>query len=141
MQAEGRILYGNLDLYNTRHAVFQPKRMTAAQLETGYWRAYKDFYRWGSILQGASAKLTRSSQLRHVAYAAGWKKFEPLWNLIIRGRRVTLMLPLLETILGEFGRRQAGKCSKSHHTPSQSAAGLQASQRIFTFIAIRSAPS
>ena len=25
--------------------------------------------------------------LRHVAYAAGWKKFEPLWDLVIRARR------------------------------------------------------
>jgi len=46
--------------------------------------------------------------LRHVAYAAGWKKFEPLWNLIIRARRVTMMLPLLETILCEFERTHAG---------------------------------
>ncbi len=112
MRAEGRILHDNWDLYDTRHAVFQPKRMTPARLETGYWRAYKDFYRWGSILRGARAKLTGSAQLRHVAYAAGWKKFEPLWNLIIRARRVTMMLPLLETILGEFGRRQSDNCCK-----------------------------
>ena len=25
--------------------------------------------------------------LRHLAYAAGWKKFEPLWDFIIRARR------------------------------------------------------
>jgi len=51
--------------------------------------------------------------MRHVAYAAGWKKFEPLWNLIIRARRVTMMLPLLETILCEFGRRQSdNRCKK-----------------------------
>jgi len=86
--------------------------MTPARLEAGYWRAYKDFYRWASILRGARAKLTGSAQLRHVAYAAGWKKFEPLWNLIIRARRVTMMLPLLETILGEFGRRQSDNCCK-----------------------------
>jgi hypothetical protein len=35
-----------------------------------------------------------------VAYAACWKKFEPLWDWVIRIRRVTRMLPLLEAVLG-----------------------------------------
>ena len=43
-----------------------------------------------------------------MAYAAGWKKFEPLWDAVIRARRTALMLPVLESILSEFGRRQSG---------------------------------
>ena len=43
--------------------------------------------------------------LRHFAYAAGWKKFEPLWDFVIRARQAGSMLPVLETILSEFGRR------------------------------------
>jgi len=105
MEQEQRIVHGNWDLYDTRHTVFQPKLLTPAQLESGYWKAYKDFYRWGSILQGATSKPTTSGQLRHIAYAAGWKKFEPLWDFVIRLRRVTTLLPLLETILSEFGQR------------------------------------
>src|SRR5215475_12805508 len=50
MEQEERILHSNWDLYDTRHTVFQPKLLTPAQLESGYWKAYKDFYRWGSIL-------------------------------------------------------------------------------------------
>jgi radical SAM superfamily enzyme YgiQ (UPF0313 family) len=107
MRADGRVLHENWDLYDTRHAVFKPKRLTPPQLEQGYWQAYKDFYRWGSILKGASAKETWSGRLRHFAYAAGWKKFEPLWDFIIRVRRVTALLSLLETILSEFGQREA----------------------------------
>jgi len=84
-------------------------RLTPAQLEAGYWRAYKDFYRWGSIVRGAAAKNTWSGRLRHFAYAAGWKKFEPLWDFVIRARQIARMLPLLETILTEFGARHAGK--------------------------------
>ena len=113
MQQEGRILHRKWDLYDTRHTVFQPKLLTPAKLESGYWKAYKDFYRWGSILRGASSKHTMSEQLRHIAYAAGWKKFEPLWDFIIRLRRVTSMLPLLETILSEFGQRD-GTENDSH---------------------------
>jgi hypothetical protein len=45
--------------------------------------------------------------LRHFAYAAGWKKFEPLWDFVIRAKRAGLMLPVLESILSEFGRRSS----------------------------------
>jgi hypothetical protein len=43
--------------------------------------------------------------LRHLAYAAGWKKFEPLWDLVIRAKQAGMMLPILDGILSEFGRR------------------------------------
>jgi radical SAM superfamily enzyme YgiQ (UPF0313 family) len=105
IDAQGRITTQNWDLYDTRHAVFRPARMSAEELERGYWRAYRDFYRWGSIARGAAAHGTVVSGLRHFAYAAGWKKFEPLWDVVIRAKRADMMLPVLETILSEFGRR------------------------------------
>jgi hypothetical protein len=80
--------------------------MLPEELEQGYWRAYRDFYRWGSILQGASTKEDWTGRLRHVAYAGGWKKAEPMWNLAIRARRVVGMLPMLEAVLAGFGSRQ-----------------------------------
>jgi hypothetical protein len=43
--------------------------------------------------------------LRHIAYAGGWKKFEPLWDWVIRARRVSNALPLLEGVLEGFGGR------------------------------------
>ena len=99
MVAEGRISSQNWDLYDTRHTVFRPRQMTAEALETGYWRAYRDFYRWSSIFQGAWSKSNLTGRLRHLAYAGGWKKFEPLWDLVIRLKRVSNFLPLLEEIL------------------------------------------
>jgi radical SAM superfamily enzyme YgiQ (UPF0313 family) len=107
MAAQGRITSGDWDRYDTRHAVFRPARMTAEQLEEGYRRAYRDFYRWGSIVRGARAHETVSSGARHFAYAAGWKKFEPLWDFVIRAKRAGMMLPVLETILSEFGKRSS----------------------------------
>ena len=93
------------DLYDTRHAVFRPARMSADHLERGYRWAYREFYRWRSIVRGASAHEDLAAGLRHLAYSAGWKKFEPLWDLVIRARRAGTLLPVLETILSEFGRR------------------------------------
>lgn len=106
MAAQKRLLHSQWDLYDTRHTVFQPKQMTPSALEAGYWRAYRDFYRWSAIWQGASTKSTLLAQARHFAYAAGWKKFEPLWDLLIRVKRVTQALPVLETILGGLGRNK-----------------------------------
>ena len=106
LTAQRRITVHDWDLYDTRHAVFRPARMSAQQLEEGYWRAYRDFYRWGSIARGATAHSEVSAGVRHFAYAAGWKKFEPLWDLVIRAKRAGLMLPVLESILSEFGRRE-----------------------------------
>ncbi len=105
MAARGRIATWNWDLYDTRHVVFETRGMTAAQLEAGYWRAYRDFYRWGSILRGAWAKDSFAGRLRHAAYAAGWKKFEPLWDFAIKTKRVFHMLPLLEAVLEGFAGR------------------------------------
>src|SRR6195256_413767 len=77
MEAEGRVLHHDWDLYDTRHVVFRPALLQPAELERGYWRAYRDFYRWGSIWRGAATKAAPRDRLRHMAYSAGWKKFEP----------------------------------------------------------------
>jgi radical SAM superfamily enzyme YgiQ (UPF0313 family) len=103
MEAEGRITTRNWDVYDTRHVVYQPAKLSPHALEAGYWDAYHNFYRWGSILKGAATKETLTAKLRHIAYAGGWKKLEPLWDFVIRAKRVTHMLPVLETILAGFG--------------------------------------
>ena len=40
-------------------------------------------------------------QVKHFAYAAGWKKFEFLWNAIIRARQLRMMTPMLEAVLAK----------------------------------------
>jgi len=109
MAAEGRIVHNNWDLYDTRHVVYRPARMTPEVLEQGYWRAYRNFYRWNAIVRGAWAKETLAGKLRHIVYAGGWKKFEPMWDWVIRARRASQMLPFLETILAGFGKHSAQK--------------------------------
>jgi radical SAM superfamily enzyme YgiQ (UPF0313 family) len=120
--AQGRILHTDWDLYDTRHAVFAPARMSPETLEAGYWRSYRDFYRWGSILRGARAHTRTIDRLRHAAYASGWKKFEPLWDVVIRAKRMAVMLPVLEGVLSGFGARDGElDCNlPSSRTPSAS---------------------
>src|ERR1017187_1518472 len=65
MMTQGRLLHRNWDLYDPRHTVFRPARMTPEQLEEGYWRAYREFYRWPAILEGAMTKPSWAGRLRH----------------------------------------------------------------------------
>jgi radical SAM superfamily enzyme YgiQ (UPF0313 family) len=108
MAAQDRILHRDWDRYDTRQVVYRPKRLTPTQLTDGYRRAYRDFYRWPAIWRGAATKESLRGRLRHVAYAGGWKKFEPAWDAVIRAGRVLHALPLLEAVLGGFGERAAG---------------------------------
>ncbi|MBL8046227.1 MAG: B12-binding domain-containing radical SAM protein [Anaerolineales bacterium] len=104
MEQEGRILHNQWDLYDTRHVVYQPQKLTPEELETGYWHAYREFYTWANVARGAWNKTGWMERLRHLAYAGGWKKFEPLWDFVIRAHRVVHALPLLENVLAGFGR-------------------------------------
>jgi radical SAM superfamily enzyme YgiQ (UPF0313 family) len=112
MAQQGRLLHSNWDLYDTRHVVYRPAKLTSEALEAGYWRAYRNFYRWGSILQGAWTQESWKDRLRHVAYAAGWKKFEPAWDMIIKAKRASRMLPILETTLTAFGSHAPQRIQK-----------------------------
>ncbi|WP_432841249.1 B12-binding domain-containing radical SAM protein [Dactylosporangium sp. CA-092794] len=106
IEAEGRIVHRDWDRYDTRHVVYTPRGMTARQLEDGYWRAYRDFYRWGNLWRGAATHERTGDRLRHLAYAGAWKKFERVWDALIRTRQVLHALPLLESALSSFGARR-----------------------------------
>src|SRR6185503_13599401 len=95
MQAQGRIVTRDWDLYDTRHVVYRPARLTAEALKDGYDWAYREFYRWPSIARGSLAHGTIKHQAKHFFYAAGWKKFEPLWDCVIRARQLAVMTPVL----------------------------------------------
>jgi radical SAM superfamily enzyme YgiQ (UPF0313 family) len=117
IQAQGRMVTDDWDLFDTRHVVFKPAKMSAAALEAGYWRAYREFYKWSSIFRGASAVPGMKERLRHVAYAGGWKKFEPLWDWVIRAKRVTSLLPMLEAVLTGFGSHPSGTAPVASQKP------------------------
>ena len=99
MAAQDRIATRNWDLYDTRNVVYRPTGLTPDELKFGYDWAYQAFYRWTSIFEAASAHESLKHRLKHFFYSAGWKKFEPAWDLVIRIKQLSQMRPLLETVL------------------------------------------
>jgi radical SAM superfamily enzyme YgiQ (UPF0313 family) len=104
---KNRIVNWHWDLYDTRHAVFEPKNMSRSELEEGYWWAYKQFYNLPNIVNGALMHDSIWHGIKHLAYAIGWKKMEPFWKIIINTGQLGRMRPLLETILS--GRKVRGR--------------------------------
>ena len=99
MVRERRIVTRDWAIYDTRHVVYQPARLKPEALKAGYDWAYREFYRWSEIAKASLHHGTVKHQLKHFFYASGWKKFEPLWDMLIRARRLAQVTPLLEAVL------------------------------------------
>ncbi len=101
MADQGRILTQNWDLYDTRHMVYKTNHLTPEELKSGYDWAYKEFYSWSNIFKSSLNHDSLKHMLKHFFYTGGWKKFEPLWNFIIKTKSLNNMLPILEAILSK----------------------------------------
>jgi len=99
MTAQKRMTTSNWDLYDTRHVVYQPQGISPQALKVGYDWSYREFYRWGNIFKAARAHRSSKHSLKHLAYSAGWKKFEPAWDFVIRLKQLSQMRPMLEAVL------------------------------------------
>src|SRR5437588_13123840 len=53
MMSDGRIVTHDWNLYDTQHVVYRPLNLTSEALEAGYNWAYREFYRWGSIVRAS----------------------------------------------------------------------------------------
>jgi radical SAM superfamily enzyme YgiQ (UPF0313 family) len=111
MQKAGRITTNNWDLYDTRHVVYQTRRLSPEQLTAGYHWAYREFYRWQNIIRASAGHDSLKHIVKHFLYSGGWKKFEALWNFLIKTKNLNNMLPLLESVLSKV--RMNGFQSKS----------------------------
>ena len=120
MEQSGRILTRDWDLYDTRHVVYQPARLSAAALKAGYDWAYREFYRWSSIARGSLSHGTVKHQAKHFFYAAGWKKLEPVWDAVIRARQLRIMTPVLEGVLSKVTAGGSGDPAASSLTARSS---------------------
>jgi radical SAM superfamily enzyme YgiQ (UPF0313 family) len=124
-EAANRILTRDWDLYDTRHVVYRPARLTPEALKQGYDWAYREFYRWSSITRASLSHGSLKHQAKHFFYAAGWKKLEAMWDTVIRARQLPIMTPLLEGVLSKVtaedsdrAARDYGGISKTRHAAS-----------------------
>ena len=101
MQEQGRIISRNWDEYDTRHVIVKPRLMTSDQLLNGYHGAYKSFYSWKNIAKASTRHASLKHRAKHFFYSAGWKKFEPLWDSVIRLRQLNRATPFLEGVLSK----------------------------------------
>lgn len=95
MEAEGRLLHRNWDLYDTAHVVFRPKHMTPEELLLGYDWLYRRLFSHTSIWQrrptGALSTLT------YLASSYLYKRSNRFWHFLIKHRLVHVAWwPLVE---------------------------------------------
>jgi hypothetical protein len=95
MEAEGRILHRDWDLYDTAHVVFQPKRMSPDELAAGYALCYERLFSHRSIWRRRPTDLR--AVLPYLAMSYLYKRSNLLWHQLIR-RNLTAAVwrPLVE---------------------------------------------
>jgi radical SAM superfamily enzyme YgiQ (UPF0313 family) len=95
LEAEGRLLHRNWDLYDTAHVVFRPKQMSPEELLLGYDWLYRRLFSHASIWR------RRPREWGAVpTYLAGcylYKRSNRLWHFLIKHRLVRrVWWPLVE---------------------------------------------
>lgn len=95
LDAKGRLLHKNWDLYDTAHAVFRPERMTPEELEQGYAWCYRRLFSHTSVWRRRPADVR--AVLPYLAMSYLYKKSNFLWHALIRYRlTATVWRPLVE---------------------------------------------
>nr|WP_243270660.1 radical SAM protein [Clostridium paraputrificum] len=95
MKKSNRIITEDWRKYDTRHLTFNHPNITKEEMEKGYKEAYEEFYKWSNIFKDSKNHEELKMKLKHFTYAGAWKKFEPVWNFLIK----TEMLPKARRVL------------------------------------------
>ncbi len=114
---QGRIVSQDWDKYDTRHVVFKPKLMDSETLVNGYHRAYRDFYSWRNISVASRQHNSIKHCVKHFAYSTGWRKFEPLWDIVIRAKQLRFMTSVLEGVLSKVSKDNKGESRSQYDQP------------------------
>lgn len=99
MKAQNRITHWNWNDYDTRHLVFRHPVLSKEEAERLYHEAYREFYRWHNIAFASATHERLRMKLKHLIYAGAWKRFEPIWNFIVKEKLFTPARRLLEMTL------------------------------------------
>ena len=95
MEAEGRLLHRDWSLYDTAHAVFQPKHMTPEELEHGYAWIYQRLFSHASIWRRRPQDWQAVPLYLAMSYL--YKRSNRFWHLLIKRDLVNpVWKPLVE---------------------------------------------
>lgn len=130
MEKEGRIVTRNWDLYDTRSVVYKTHKLSPEELKEGYDWSYKEFYSWKNIYRASTNHENIKHSLKHFFYSGGWKKFEPVWNFLIKTRNLNNTLPLLEAVLSKVKPDKNVTLDDSVELPAKEFVKVLASQKV-----------
>ncbi len=95
MEAEGRLLHRDWSLYDTSHAVFQPRHMSPEELEQGYAWMYRRLFSNASIWRRRPED--PSAVPAYLAMSYLYKRSNPAWRWLIKHDMVhAVWRPLVE---------------------------------------------
>jgi radical SAM superfamily enzyme YgiQ (UPF0313 family) len=95
MELQGRILHRDWSLYDTGHAVFQPKHMTPKELEQGYAWIYQRLFSHASIWRRRPEDWQAIPMYLAMSYL--YKRSNRFWHLLIKHDLVSpVWKPLVE---------------------------------------------
>jgi hypothetical protein len=118
MEAEGRLLHRDWSLYDTAHAVFRPKHMTAEELERGYAWVYQRLFSHASIWRRRPEDWRAVAPYLAMSYL--YKRSNRFWHFLIRRHLVhAVWRPLVElTRLRHLRFRQHLALGDRHELPA-----------------------
>ncbi|MBX3437218.1 MAG: B12-binding domain-containing radical SAM protein [Planctomycetaceae bacterium] len=122
MEAEGRLLHKNWNLYDTSHVVFRPRRMSAEQLAEGYAWCYRRLFSHRSIWRRRPED--SHAVLPYLAMSYLYKRSNLFWHFLIRYRlTAAIWRPLIEVTRRRHLKYRA-TLAVSEQTPPPSVGSL-----------------
>jgi radical SAM superfamily enzyme YgiQ (UPF0313 family) len=95
MEAEGRLLHKNWDLYDTAHVVFRPRHMTPDELAAGYEWCYRRLFSHRSIWRRRPSDA--KAVFPYLAMSYLYKRSNRFWHFLIKHRlTAAVWRPLVE---------------------------------------------
>jgi radical SAM superfamily enzyme YgiQ (UPF0313 family) len=121
MEAEGRLLHRDWSLYDTAHAVFRPRHMSAEELEEGYGWMYQRLFSHASIWRRRPEDWRAVAPYLAMSYL--YKRSNRFWHLLIKYHLVhTIWRPLVE--LTRIRHLRFRKQLKVERTPNRRAGSV-----------------
>jgi radical SAM superfamily enzyme YgiQ (UPF0313 family) len=95
MERAGRLLHRKWELYDTAHAVFQPRHMSPQELEEGYAWCYREIFSHRSIWRRRPED--RTAILPYLAMSYLYKRSNRFWHFLIKHQlTAAVWRPLVE---------------------------------------------